>query len=177
MIGVLMSFMLTIPRAGRMRLTEFVVAPEGYVRERLPEDVPSSRVLIFGLEGEMFFGASSALEHHFEEIESRLAPETEVVVLRLKRVHNPDAVGMAELDLFLDRMETLGVRVLLCGVRKYMLPVLERVGVVDRLGDGQVFLEQPVRQTSTASAVAYAATLLQEGTGIGRQARTAHEQG
>jgi SulP family sulfate permease len=33
LIGVLMSFMLTVPRAGRMLLSQFVIAPEGYVRD------------------------------------------------------------------------------------------------------------------------------------------------
>jgi SulP family sulfate permease len=85
MIGVLMSFMLTVPRAGRMLLSEFVVDPAGYTRERLEEDVPCEHILIFGLEGEMFFGASATLETYFGQIGDRVTPDTAVVILRLKR--------------------------------------------------------------------------------------------
>jgi SulP family sulfate permease len=161
MIGVLMSFMLAVPRAGNMLLTEFIVAPEGYVREKLPEERACGRLMIFGFEGEMFFGGVSALERHLEEIESRLTPETRVLLLRLKRARNPDAVAVTELQTFLDRMESRGVDVILCGVRQSMFAVMRRVGFAERLGEERIFLEQPVRQTSTMKAVAYAYTLIE----------------
>ena len=155
LIGVFMSFLLTVPRAGRMLLTEFVITPEGSVHERLPDDRPCDRIAIFGLEGEMFFGASAALEAHFATIERRLTPETAVLVLRVKRARNPDAVGMTLLEQFIDRMQARGVHVLLCGVRREFGDKLERSGLARRLGD-QIFLEQPVRQTSTLLAIRHA---------------------
>ena len=94
LIGVFMSFLLAVPRAGRMLLTEFVVSADGGIHERLPEDEVSGRILIFGLEGEMFFGSTAALERHFAHIEERVEDTTRVVVLRMKRVRNPDAVGL-----------------------------------------------------------------------------------
>ena len=73
LIGVFMSFLLAVPRAGRMLLTEFVVSADGGIHERLPEDEVCGRILIFGLEGEMFFGSTAALERHFAHIEERVA--------------------------------------------------------------------------------------------------------
>jgi SulP family sulfate permease len=160
MIGVLMSFMLTVPRAGRMRLTQFIVAPEGYVREKLPEETPCPRVLIFGFVGEMFFGATSALERHLAHIETQIQPETKVLVLRLKRAQNADAVAVSELEHFLERMEARGIDVILCGVQQSMFNVLQRVGMVRRLGEDHVFLEQPVILTSTMKAVDFAYSML-----------------
>ena len=69
LIGVFLSFVLSVPRAGRMLLTEFVVTPTAGVHERLPDDPVCDRMLIFGLEGELFFGATGNLEQHFREIE------------------------------------------------------------------------------------------------------------
>jgi SulP family sulfate permease len=155
LIGVLMSFMLTVPRAGRMLLTEFVVTDEGGIHERLADDLRCDRILIFGLEGELFFGASSALEAHFAAIERRVSEHTEFIVLRVKRTRNPDAVGVALLEDFLDRLEERGVRVLLCGVRSELVQKFVRTGSIERLRD-RVFLEQPVRQTSTQLAVRHA---------------------
>ena len=159
LIGVLMSFLLTVPRAGRMLLTEFVLTPDGGLHERLPEDVPCPRILVFGLEGEMFFGATAALEAHFEHIEERIGDGTRVVVLRVKRARNPDAVGLALLDDFLLRVKARGVHVLLCGVRGDFAEKLERIGISARLGD-RLFLEQPVRQTSTLQALRHAYELV-----------------
>ena len=158
MIGVLMSFLLTVPRAGRMLLSEFVVARDG-VQERLPGDAACEQILIFGLEGELFFGATAALEEHFARIEERVTPRTVVVVLRLKRARNPDAVGITQLGHFVERMHQLGVRVLLCGVRHDLARRLERSGLSEKLGD-ELFLEQPVRLTSTALAIRRAYQLI-----------------
>lgn len=161
MVGVLMSFMLTVPRAGRMLLTQFVISDNGHIHERLPNEDPCSRLLIFGLEGELFFGAISAMERHFEKIESKVTPDTEVIVLRLKRVRNPDAVAIAELEHFLLRMKERGVRVLMCGVGADLHHIMERVGLVERVEE-EIFLEQRVRQTSTIRAIQHGYQLLGE---------------
>ena len=162
LIGVFMSFLLTVPRAGRMLRTEFVVTPEGNVHERLPEDRVCGRILIFGLEGELFFGSSAALEHHFQYIRDRLDADTRVVVLRMKRAHNPDAVGLTLLEDFLDQLKARGVHVVMCGVRAHLFELMKRTGLAARLGEKEVFLEQPVRQTSTLLAIRHAYDLISD---------------
>jgi len=156
LIGVFMSFLLAVPRTGNMLLTEFVVGPERTVHERQRGDAACSRMLIFGLEGEMFFGASSSLERHFDAIDDRVGPETQAVVLRLKRARNPDAVGMALLERAVDRWRAHGILVVLCGIRPGMLACLENCGLAEKLGRENLFLEQPVRQTSTVLAIRHA---------------------
>jgi hypothetical protein len=43
-----------------------------------------------------------------------------------------------------------------CGVRHGMFVCFEKSGVIDKIGRDNVFLEQPVRQTSTMLAVEHA---------------------
>lgn len=160
LVGVFLSFMLAVPRAGRMLFTEFVVCSDGVIRERMDGELPNPQLLIFGFEGDLFFGAAGALEHHFERIESRIVPETKVVVLRLKRVRNPDAVGMHLLDEHLQRIEARGVHVLLVGVRADLEDALTRTGIAGRLPPKHIFREQPVRHTSTQMGVLHAYELL-----------------
>jgi SulP family sulfate permease len=162
LIGVFMSFMLTVPRAGQMLITEFALTGAG-LRERLPGDPPCARILVFGLEGEMFFGATAALEAHFAEMERRIDADTRVLVLRMKRARNPDAVGLTLLDGFLSRVKARGVHVLLCGVRAEFADKLERTGITAQLGE-RLFLEQPVRLTSTMLAIRRAYELVGDDT-------------
>jgi SulP family sulfate permease len=161
LIGVVMSFMLAVPRTGQMLLTEFTLGG-GAVRERLPEDPACGRILMFGLEGEMYFGSGMSLEHHLDTIESRIQPETEVVVLRMKRARNPDAVGMALVDRALKRLQGRGVHVLMCGVRHEFAECMARCGVTETLGASNLFLEQPVRLTSTLLATRHAYELVKD---------------
>jgi sulfate permease, SulP family len=156
LVGVMMSFLLAVPRTGQMLLTEFAIAPDGRVHERLAEDEVCGRILVFGLEGEMYFGSGSSLEEHLDAIEGRLQPDTKVVVLRMKRARNPDAVGMSLLERAVDRLHARGVQVILCGVRQGFFDVMTRCGLAAKLGEPNVFLEQAVRQTSTLLAVRHA---------------------
>jgi len=162
LVGVFMSFMLTVPRAGRMLRSEFVVSPEGSIHERLPDDAVCGHISIFGLEGELFFGAAAALERHFQYIESRIDDQTRVLVLRMKRLRNPDAAGLTLLEEFLDRVAARGVPVLMCGVRNRLFRTMQKTGLTARLGNHEVFLEQPVRQTSTLQAIRKAYTLVKD---------------
>ena len=77
-------------------------------------------------------------------------------MLRLKRARNPDAVGMAMLESMVDRLRARGIMVILCGIRPGMRACLENCGLAAKLGKANLFLEQPVRQTSTVLAIRHA---------------------
>jgi len=157
LIGVFLSFALAVPRAGRMLVTEFIVnKDDGLIHERLPDDAVETRVLVFGLEGELFFGSNTALERHLDHVLERIQPDTKFIVLRVKRLHNPDAVGLHQLAEVVTTLRMRGVEVVLCGVRAELFEALERTGLIDKVGRESLFLEQAVRQTSTLQAIRYA---------------------
>jgi SulP family sulfate permease len=160
LIGVFMSFMLAVPRTGQMHLTQFLVTREGVVHERLQDDAVCGCVLIFGLEGEMYFGSGVSLESRLETIDARVQPWTRAVVLRMKRARSPDAVGIALFEHFVDRLLDRGVRVIVCGVRDGMFACMEHCGVAAKIGAPNIFREQPVRQTSTLLAIRHAAAII-----------------
>jgi SulP family sulfate permease len=155
-----MSFLLAVPRTGQMHLTQFVVTGEGVVHERLPDDPVCGCLLIFGLEGEMYFGSGVSLEERLEAIDAKVEPWTKVVVMRMKRARNPDAVGLALFEHFVDRLQDRGVRVVVCGVRDGMYAAMQHCGLAEKIGADNVFREEPVRQTSTLLAIRHAATVL-----------------
>lgn len=157
LIGVFASFLLAVPRAGRMTRAEFVVRENGVVRERADEDPANDKLLLFGLEGELFFGSSIALDNHLNYFQQRAtAVGAKVVVLRVKRLRNPDAVGMREIASFMGEMKEAGVRVILAGVRSDLLAGLRKAGALDALDADQVFSERQARGSSTIEAVSAA---------------------
>ncbi len=162
LIGVFMSFLLVVPRSSNVLFTEFVMDDDGIIQERDDDDKMCDRILIFGLEGELYFGAVPSLEDHFDAIERRCSENTEFVLLRLKRVRNADAVSVRAIEKFLANMTERGIPVLLCGVRADLHTVLDRTGIHDRLEPHQLFLEQRVKHSSTQQAIRYAYHNLQE---------------
>jgi SulP family sulfate permease len=162
LIGVFLSFVLYVPQAARIGLTELALTPERVVRERHEDDIPCSRIRIFSLEGEFFFGASPELEAHLETIARSVEDGVAVIVLRMKRVRNADAVCMSVLNRFIDRMQECSVTVLICGVRPDLMKVIEASGLARRLGAERVFVFQETGRfwTSTLEAVRFAYELL-----------------
>jgi hypothetical protein len=70
----------------------------------------------------------------------------------MKRARHPDAVAISALSGFVRRLRDRGIEVLLCGVRYDMETAIERIGLMDDHPD-RLFLERPVRQTSTQAAM------------------------
>jgi SulP family sulfate permease len=158
--GIFLSFVLYVPRAAEIHLTELTLAPERVIRERRPDDPRCSRILLCNLEGEFFFGASPDLEQHLEGIAARAKNGVRVIVLRLKRARNLDAVCVTLLDEFLERMAERNVTVLLCGVRRDLARVLRSTGLEARLGRERIFHETVEVGSSTLAAVRRAYELI-----------------
>lgn len=156
LVGTILSFLMYVPRAARVEMNELVIAEGHRIRERNAADVPCDRMRIFNFEGELFFGSSPEFESHLERIEEEIDDGLRILILRVKYLRNPDAVCMHLLDDFIARTESRGIVVVLAGVRGGFYHTLEKVGIVDRLGDQRVFREGSQLWTSTAAAVEWA---------------------
>jgi SulP family sulfate permease len=161
LIGTLLSFVLYIPRAARLHLVELTVTPERVLRERTTGDPRCGRILIFNLEGEMFFGSAPDLDRELATIEERAGEGVRIVVLSMRHVRNPDAVCLAVLHDFLRRMAERKVVVLLSGARRNLTRVLNRCGLTAQLGsEKRIFREESAFGSSTLDAVRHAYELI-----------------
>jgi SulP family sulfate permease len=162
LIGTFLSFLFYVPRAARLQGSELVVSSDRVVRDRRPNDPQCSKMVLFSLEGEFFFGAAPELDDFFVEIGNRVNQGARVVVLRLKRVRNPDMVCLERLQHFLQDMEARKVPVLLCGVRPDFHHAMRNVGFEQWLPPGRLFREQEGATSSTLVAVQHAYEILGE---------------
>ncbi len=108
------SLLLFVPRVSKLGIRELIVTPERVVRERQPDEPRSNSLLIYDLEGELFFGAAPELDHYLDEIKQEtISTGVKYVVLRLRRTRNPDVVAIEHLEHFLrDAGETRRDRLL-----------------------------------------------------------------
>jgi sulfate permease, SulP family len=162
LIGVAVSILLFVPRASRLRGSELVLTKERVVRERISEDPPCSAVIIYDLEGEVFFGSAPEVDRCFDGLKQRARDASiPFLVLRLKRTRNPDMVFLERLEHFLHEMQRDGRTVLLCGIRPELAQPMARVRFQDWLPEGSVFLEEEVLYSSTIKAVRRAYELIE----------------
>ncbi len=96
-------------------------------------------IVVYRLEGALFFGAAHAFLLELSEV-----GEVRVVVLRMSRVAALDATGASVLADTIRRLEARGVSVLLSGVRPGHAATLRRLGVYDELAHQRhVFAHTP----------------------------------
>jgi SulP family sulfate permease len=160
LIGIFLSFLFFVPRAARLQATELVVSPERVVRERQPDDPQCGKLVLFSLEGELFFGAAPELDDYLADLRRRTEQGARVIVLRLKRTRNPDMVCLELLQRFLEDMQGRQVPVLLCGVREDFAQALHNLRFHHWLPRDCVFLEDAAAGSSTLKAVRRAYELL-----------------
>jgi len=157
LLGVILSILLFVPRAAKLKARELIATPERVVRERIPTDPTDPSIVIYDLEGELFFGAAPELDRYLSEIRQRIeSDDIKFVVLRLKRVRHPDVVCIERLEHFLREETARGVTVLLAGARPDTLAVLKNVGFEKWYTAEHVFPEGDQEYSATLNAVRYA---------------------
>ena len=160
LIGVGFSVLLFGPRASKLWIRELVITQEGVVRERLPGDPRRDPLLIYDIEGELFFGAAPELNRHLDY----LAQETtrggaKFLVLRLRRTRNPDMVAMEHLEHFLREAGKRGVVVLLAGLPPELVRILRNLDFAAWLPADRLYPEEDEQYSATLRAVRYALRL------------------
>jgi len=174
LIGVAISLLLFVPRAAKLGIRELIVTPERVVRERQPNEPRSPSLLIYDLEGELFFGAAPELDRYLDQIKQEtIRTGIKYVVLRLRRVRNPDVVAIEHLEHFLHEAEKRGVTVLLAGVRQNLAKILRNVQFNQWLPTDRIYTENTENEeiySATLNAVRHVYRLL------GQESKTAGEE-
>jgi SulP family sulfate permease len=161
--GVALSVLLFVPRAAKMKGAELVVSDEGIVCERVASDSLCTSIILFDLEGEIFFGAAPDLDRYLDRLkEQAIQSGIHMIVLRVKRIRNPDIVCIERLEHFLHATQKLGITVLLAGVRPELARLFSKAGFAQWFPKERLFQEQDDDDTDSATlrAVRYAYVLL-----------------
>src|ERR1700730_3976935 len=172
LIGVAISLLLFVPRVSKLWIMELIVTPERVGRERQPGEARSDTLLIYDLEGELFFGAAPELDHYLDEVKQEtIRTGIQCVVLRLRRTRTPDVVAIEHLEHFRHEAEKHGVTVLLAGVQPNLAKILRNVRFHEWLPPDRIYTEKDEVYSATLNAVRHAYRLLnQERTDEGKEA-------
>jgi len=154
LIGSTASIIWYLLHASRLKTQELIVSPEKVVRARIESDAPAQEIAIYDFEGDLFFGSAPELHAFLQKAKDEaLKKGLKALVLRLKRVRNPDAVALEVLDVFLRDARREGLLIFLAGLRPELETALERMGVAQRLGEEFIFPEQEKDYSATLSAI------------------------
>jgi SulP family sulfate permease len=164
LVGVVASIVMFVPRAARLVVRELIVTAERVLRVRLPGEPRDASLLIYDMEGELFFGAAPLLQRHLTQIlEEAARGGVKHMVLRLRRSRHPDVVAVEQLEQFLNDADKAGLTVLLAGLSPEFVKIMHRVGLAQRLGSDRLFPEDEREYSATLRAVRHAYGMIHAG--------------
>jgi SulP family sulfate permease len=116
-------------------------------------------VLVYAIEGPLFFGAVEELDRVLSEI--HLDPT--LLIIRLQRVPFMDITGLQALEEAVDNFRHRNVTVILCEANPRVRRKLARAGILERLGAGSYFetFVETIRSTTNTHAASDSAIAIQ----------------
>jgi sulfate permease, SulP family len=118
---------------------------------------PATTVTVLTVYGNMFFAAASNLE---DRLPKPQADQRAVVVLRMRGLDSIGSTYITVLDRYSKGLQAQGGKLLLAEVSVGVLEQLERTGLLDHLGEENVYLETPRVYFATRQAIRAAAKLV-----------------
>lgn len=96
-----------------------------------PYNLPiSSDVLVYSIDGPVFFGAVKSFEHVLASTHN----DPKVLIIRLRWVPLVDFTGLQALEEAIKDLHERGVHVILCGAKPRIESKLKKAGIIDLLG-------------------------------------------
>ena len=91
-------------------------------------------VEVYEIYGSFFFGAAEKFKDQIKSIEKK----PKVLILRMRNVLMIDATGMAALETVIVDSQKAGIKVVLSGVRTQILLVMQKSGMVKKIGENNI---------------------------------------
>ncbi|MBV9463480.1 MAG: SulP family inorganic anion transporter, partial [Verrucomicrobiae bacterium] len=158
-LGVGMSLALFLHKVSAPQLVEYAFSEEGSLKEiDSPQKRSHAQISIIHVEGELFFGAADVFSNQIRRICEQ--QNLKVVILRMKNARNLDASGAMALDSLLDYLQQKNRYLIMSGVTPKVMRVLERSGLVEKLGRENVFLAEQSLNASTRNALKRALSIV-----------------
>jgi len=136
-VGVVLAALLFMRRMAESVSVQQEVFGGPEARAGAGEPLPAlpANVLVYRIDGPFFFGAAEKLEATVE----RAQLHVDTVVIRLGRVPFMDATGMHTLSEIIERFHRRGIRVILVEIQARLERILERAGLLELAGPGNLF--------------------------------------
>lgn len=136
--GVLASTILLVRRLSRVPAAAALLPDQtGRIAQVSPElsDLIQSRpdIDFFTAQGLLSFHSASAFEYQLQGDMQR------PLILRMKDVRHIDTSGLLSLEGIIEHRRNHGVRIILTSIQPEIRPLLERFGILELLGPGNVF--------------------------------------
>ncbi len=162
-VGIGVALALFLQQTSTPTLAEYSINETGNLAELTdPSKRPHPQISIIHVEGELFFGAADL----FQEQVRRLAEDENirVFILRMKNARHLDASTVMAMENLHDYLRQTGRHLLISGSNPDVTKVLKNSGLLEQIGQGNIFPAEQNATSATRHALKRAQELLPEET-------------
>jgi SulP family sulfate permease len=159
LFGVALSILLqTIRQSNKVVVTQWVLQPEGFPLEQpVPRRLPSHQLTLLHVYGSLFFAAARSMEEMLPEVGDATHA---VVAIILRGKSEIGSTFVTVLQRYSRALKDHDSRLMLVGVDPIVRDQLAKTGVLDLIGEENVFLATPQIGEALNRAVAAATAWL-----------------
>ena len=151
-LGVLLSFVMHIYRsAEKVDIVEIVPLGNNRYEERpAPKQLPSNQVTILSPVGSLFFAGAAEFEEDLPAVDDT---ERAVVLLRLRDRDEVGSTFMSVIARYVSSLKAIQGKLVLVGVSEPVYHQLEKTGLLEELGEENVYRATSILGDSTLEAL------------------------
>lgn len=160
-LGILTTILIYLGESSRMNLSYIIENEDGNFIE-LPIkliETQEPKIAIINLEGDLYFAAVEDLQNQIEQV---LESNIKVLILRFRRTHLLASTGVMALERLIKTARRKGVKILFSGIQEDILEPLKVTGVLDLIGQPNIFNANHILYASTQHALTRAKYLLDQ---------------
>jgi SulP family sulfate permease len=139
LLGVALSIlMFVLQQSNILRVVEWVVGESGWpVEKPAPKQLKSRQVTVLFIYGNLFYAAASTLENSLPVVEDADHP---VVILLLRGYEDVGSTVSEVFRRYTQALQANQGKLILAGVSPELREQLQRIGMVDLIGEENIFL-------------------------------------
>jgi SulP family sulfate permease len=161
LFGMALSIVLQVFRqSNKIVIKQWVLQPEGFPLEQpAPRRLPSHQLTILHVYGSLFFAAAKSMEEMLPDASNA---NHAVVAINLRGKSEIGSTFVTVLQHYARRLQAHGSKLMLVGVDPAVRDQLGKTGVLQDIGDENVFVATPQLGVALNQAVAAATAWLRE---------------
>jgi SulP family sulfate permease len=161
--GIVLSILVHVWNTGEIKVRLLRHHGAVFTEHDLKSDSHGlSTVAIVHLDGDLYFGSANDLQDKLRQVSEQT--EAKVFILRLKRVNVVDVSAFEVVEGFIEKALEKNKHVLLCGVSPAMERFVRKIGLAQKIGEGNLFPAEDKLYASTHKAFAKALSLVSTST-------------
>jgi SulP family sulfate permease len=149
--GVFLSLILVLKDSTKANVGHLKYEEESHAKivQTVPEEIADDEYIILDLVGDFTFSAADSFKYELEHVANAGCG----YIIRIRNIDRIDITSINELKKFINEVHHEDREVLLSGVNQKKYNILKDLGIIDMVGEDNVFFEKDMILSSTVNAI------------------------